>query len=224
MIKHHPDANILAEYAAGVLNIGQSLGVAAHLHYCEECRRHVQALNNLGGALLERNTQPATLEHNAFLSVMTKIDQQPSIEAKPAIAEQTVPSRVQKSLPPAVAKVVGNPAQLRWQRLSPSMKSADLITGQKQCQVSLIKISAGGQVLEHDHKGNEFTVVLKGAFSDKQGIYKAGDFLHKQPGEVHTPSATANEDCLCLAVLDAPLHFTGWIGRLVNPFVRLNPQ
>ena len=33
--------------------------------------------------------------------------------------------------------------------------------------------------------------------------------------------AFADEDCICLAVLDAPLRFTGWKHRWMNPFLRL---
>jgi putative transcriptional regulator len=37
----------------------------------------------------------------------------------------------------------------------------------------------------------------------------------------HSPRALPDEDCICLAVLDAPLKFTGWKHRWMNPFLRL---
>lgn len=224
MIQHHPDSTLLAEYAAGSMSVGQSMAIAVHLHFCEHCRSQVRALNQLGGAMLQSAIEPMPLEDNALAKVFEKIDQ-PQCQP-PTLTGKATPiyDRLQRSLPPLVAKLIGNPAQLRWQRLSPSMKMANLKTGQNQCQVSLIKIAAGGRVLEHGHKGNEFTVVLKGAFSDSHGVYQAGDFLHNQPGEVHTPSATTDMDCLCFTVLDAPLKFTGLLGRLINPLIRLNPS
>jgi putative transcriptional regulator len=30
-----------------------------------------------------------------------------------------------------------------------------------------------------------------------------------------------SEDCICLAVLDSPLKFTGWPYRWMNPFLQL---
>ncbi|BFM06271.1 ChrR family anti-sigma-E factor [Halioxenophilus aromaticivorans] len=224
MIQHHPDSTLLAEYAAGSMSVGQSMGIAVHLHFCEQCRAQVRALNQLGGAMLDTQTPPATVEANALDKIFNRIDgEAPPPVSKPAPAASTSP-RLKKTMPPLVAKLIGNPAELKWQRLSPSMKMTNLATGQSRCQVSLIKIAAGGRVLEHDHNGNEFTIVLKGAFSDHHGVYQAGDFLHNQPGEVHTPSATADTDCLCFTVLDAPLKFTGLLGRLINPFVRLSPS
>jgi putative transcriptional regulator len=38
---------------------------------------------------------------------------------------------------------------------------------------------------------------------------------------VHAPTAVQSEDCICLAVLDAPLKFTGWKYRWMNPFLQL---
>lgn len=221
MIQYHPDTNLLAEYSAGVLGFGQSLGIAAHLYYCQCCRQKVHSLNNLGGALLEAQTVAVPVADDALDKLFARIEhEQPSAPVQP----QPVPERVKQTLPPVVAKLVGNPSRLSWQRLSPAMFLANLVTGQDRCQVSLIKIRAGGRVLEHDHRGNEFTVVLKGAFSDQDGVYQAGDFLHRQPGEVHTPAATADVDCLCLAIIDAPLKFTGWLGWLLNPWIKLAPQ
>ena len=40
-------------------------------------------------------------------------------------------------------------------------------------------------------------------------------------GEVdHRPIAHDDGECLCLAVLDAPISLTGTVGRLLNPFIR----
>ena len=84
------------------------------------------------------------------------------------------------------------------------------------------KISAGGVAPEHDHSGTEMTVVLKGSFSDKEGIYQEGDFILKEPGQIHQPISARNEDCLCLSVESAPVKLTGFFGRMVNPFIKHN--
>jgi putative transcriptional regulator len=129
-----------------------------------------------------------------------------------------------KEVPPVVAKLIRKPSELNWKRLSPSVQTAKLKTGQFEYEASLIKIKAGGRTLEHNHRGNEFTVVIKGAFSDHNSRYEQGDFVHCKPGDVHTPAATADADCLCLALVDAPLKFTGWVGSVINPFMRISAQ
>ena len=65
------------------------------------------------------------------------------------------------------------------------------------------------------------TLVLQGGFSDERGSYHPGDFIYHSQHEAHSPKAFDDEDCICLAVLDAPLRFTAWKYRWMNPFLRL---
>ena len=67
------------------------------------------------------------------------------------------------------------------------------------------------------------TLILEGGFSDGDGVYHKGDFLFRDADHSHAPTALQSEDCICLAVLDAPLKFTGWKHRWMNPFVQLHP-
>ena len=53
MITHHPDGDILLSYAAGALGESWSIGVASHLAFCEECRKSVDLLEELGGHVLD---------------------------------------------------------------------------------------------------------------------------------------------------------------------------
>jgi anti-sigma factor ChrR (cupin superfamily) len=64
------------------------------------------------------------------------------------------------------------------------------------------------------------TLVLQGGFADDNGSYHPGDFLFRGPSDEHAPRAFADEDCICLAVLDAPaaLH------RLETPLDESLPQ
>ena len=40
----------------------------------------------------------------------------------------------------------------------------------------------------------------------------------------HTPTASKSADCICVGVLDAPIRFTGWPMRPLNPFLRLEAR
>lgn len=223
MIKHHPNPNILAEYAAGTLGFAQSIAVSAHLHFCSQCRHQVHSLEQLGGALFQE--EPPSNHYDVsdavFEQVMQTID---SDSATPARRKQDSPPPSLSELPPIVANLVGSAKALTWKSLSRSLQIATIKTGQHQCEVSLHKISAGGKVMSHDHRGMEYTLVLKGSFSDEDGVYQVGDFLLRQPGEEHTPAAASNRDCICLTVVEGPVRFTGWLSRLLNPFLKIQPQ
>jgi len=85
----------------------------------------------------------------------------------------------------------------------------------------LYHIKAGGRIPDHGHRGSEMTLILQGGFSDANGSYHVGDFLYREADDTHAPTALQSEDCICVAVLDAPLKFTGWKHRWMNPFLRL---
>ena len=222
MIKHHPNTNILFEYAAGSLGLAQSIAVAAHLHFCPHCRQQVGAFEELGAAVM-LNADDPEVSDELFDSIMQKVESEDSMPAAaPKQADQ--PHDSLRGLPSVVAQIIGKKSNLQWKKLSKSLQIAPLKTGQHRCEVSLHKINAGGKVMSHDHKGLEYTLVLKGSFSDENGVYHPGDFLLKQPGEEHRPYATANRDCLCLTVVEAPVKFTGIFSRLLNPLLRLQPQ
>jgi putative transcriptional regulator len=126
-------------------------------------------------------------------------------------------------VPKVIAKLLPRDGKLKWQRISSSLKTARLQTGQSQYEVAFQRISSGGKVVEHDHRGLEVTMVLCGSFSDEDGVYNQGDFLVRNPGEVHRPTATQNQDCLCISVVEAPVKVTGFFGKLVNPFLSFRP-
>jgi len=222
MIHYHPDDNLLAEYSGGSLALALSLSVCAHIQLCVDCRQKVASLNKIGGALLNLSAAEPSTPGN-FEQLMQRIHQQPEVPApRLAIAEHNVDPML-THLPKVITKLLPAGRKLKWQRVSSVLKTARLSTGQKDYEVAFQCISKGGKVVEHDHGGLEVTLVLKGSFSDAQGIYTEGDFLVRDAGEIHRPTATLNQDCLCLSVVAAPVRVTGFLGKLINPFLSFKP-
>ena len=59
--------------------------------------------------------------------------------------------------------------------------------------------------------------MLSGAFRDGEALFARGDIEDADEDLQHVPTATADADCICLAVTDAPLRFRSWLVRLVQP-------
>jgi putative transcriptional regulator len=216
MIEHHPDHNLLAEYAAGTLHTAQAVAISAHLHFCTKCQQEVQRLEQIGGAMIE-DLQPQALTEQSFDDLINAIEKAEKVKQHVKPKSQAQP--MSSSLPNVVTKLI-NQEDLKWFKTG-ALKTAPLTVGQIDHEVSLQEIRAGAKVPKHDHGGVEMTVVLEGSFSDKDGIYQAGDFILKQPGEVHQPVSARNQDCLCLSVQEAPVKLTTIWGKLLNPFLRL---
>ena len=217
MTKYHPDIRFISDYATGSLSLSQAFCVSTHLHYCDECKVKVEQLSNLGAVLFE-NIAPRTLEQG-FASLMHRIDSMPedNIQVK---SEALATMKKTSSLPPTLNKLTGNDLDsINWQRIGKNFCYSELNIGDSHRVTSLFNIKAGGYVPEHNHEGNEITVVLKGSFSDQDDHYQQGDFIVRTAGEIHTPVAGQDEDCLCLSSLDAPIQMTNWFYRFFMPIV-----
>lgn len=217
MARLHPDNNYLADYSAGGLTPAQSVSISAHLHFCSQCRDHIDSLTEIGGVLLEQ-TEPCEVSGDALSSVFSRIDETPELARAPKreVSEELahLPRLVQQLFPGPDAK---------WSFLSPSLQVSRLPIGETRFELALHKIRAGGSAPEHDHRGLEITVVLQGSFSDDEGVYQEGDFIVREPGDVHTPIATQNEQCICLSACEAPIRMVGPFKRMLNPFISFSP-
>jgi len=185
MIQHHPDNNLLIEFANGTLDTAQAIAVKTHLHFCTKCQQNVQRLEQTAGAMLNV-MEPETLAEDSFDKLMDSLDkltvettEKPKIEKsrKPTLSKEVDElSRQYGPLPKVVSKMINNQS-LKWKQVNSSLQTRHLVAGQTIHQVSLQRINAGGIAPKHDHRGTEITVVLKGSFSDEQGIYQKGDFI-----------------------------------------------
>jgi putative transcriptional regulator len=218
-MRHHPGFDWLEQYAAGSLSFGPALCVAVHVSLCPQCRQQVAAMQCVGGVLLGEMGY-AQVDTHLLENILSRLDSEP--EGAPATAVTTsIPALSDGDIPlPLRALVPQGYDHLRWSRALPSLRIAPLDVGDKRYQVSLHRVAAGGSVATHDHRGSELTLVLRGSFSDEDGVYQGGDFLVRTPSQAHRPIATQNGECICLSAAEAPVRFTGPLMRWLNPFVR----
>ena len=217
MAKFHPELDLLTEHAAGNLPLAQAACVSAHMNYCEQCRRTSSQLQALGSVLFG-NLQGVPVGEAQLDAVLARLDDEPPLSYANARRETAgrTPAILQRLMS-------GDFSDLAWKKITSSLSISYLKTGDPSYEFALYHIKAGGRIPEHTHRGSEMTLVLEGGFSDADGSYHQGDFLLREPSDVHAPTAVQSEDCICLAVLDAPLKFTSWKYRWMNPFLQLRP-
>lgn len=213
MTQWHPHPDQLVEFAAGSCRAGVSIAVSVHLHYCATCRQALSELESTSAVLFEQQA-PAPVAATAFASLMDRIEREP---AAPAMAAEQPATR---RFPRALASLLPDSLeQLEWRqpmknlRVSRLLDDGDLIIG-------LHHMKAGGRVPNHQHRGEEISVVLEGGFSDQLGSYAEGDFIRRSGKDTHSPRADAHEDCLILSVVEAPVKLTGPLGWIINPFLK----
>ncbi|WP_373077748.1 ChrR family anti-sigma-E factor [Zhongshania sp.] len=223
-IEHHPNEETLLSYAAGALPAGLALVVGCHLQYCPECRVSVNAGEALGADLMV-TLAPKALSARARASVLEQLDNNISegMIARP-VAVQQQGCEPDAPNPEAIPRLLHRFLQqdsfdaLPWKKtIAPGLKQIVLNCGEGD--VRLLRIAAGKRMPVHSHHGSELTLILRGGYSDNLGKFNAGDVADLDASVEHQPVADSDEDCICLAGMDAPLAFRGWLARLIQPLV-----
>ncbi len=236
MISYHPDSRFLTDFAAANLPLSEAVCVSAHLEFCGKCRAHVQQLADIGGHMLAR-LQPQGVETSSFDRLMFRIGNGDGVQQAAADAtlptslvalEAEEPSRSSTagvSLPRALRRVAaGGLDNMSWVQFGKALRVAPVRISGDARETAIYDIKAGGRMPEHEHRGEEITVLLKGRFSDAEGSYSQGDFVVRNAGEAHHPMATQDTDCICLVSLERPVRPLSWFYRLLEPYVQYRLQ
>ncbi|MFL9824248.1 ChrR family anti-sigma-E factor [Rhodoplanes sp. SY1] len=245
-VAHHPTEETLAAFAAGTLDEGRMLVVAAHLAACPDCRRTVRMLEATGGLMLD-DLAPAEMASDGFLRAMAEIDapafpaprtrgeggstrsgesgEGASPHRRSAVIDL---SRSAGRADPIPGLLPEHQAMLApyemgpWKWIGPGVSwrqiAAPTLPGGR---VFLLKAAGGTLLPDHTHTGTELTCVLTGAFRHEHGRYGPGDVDEADDEVDHTPVVEAGPDCICLVAMQGRLKLNGLLGRVLQPFVRL---
>lgn len=215
-IRHHLTPGILMAYSAGSLPEAFNLMVAAHLSLCDACRAEAESYDSLGGELLDASDDAAPEMDAGSLEATLAL-----IAGGPEPDETPRRRRADGVLPGPLQDYIGGGLDdVKWKSVGMGVKQAILKTS-SSASARLLYIPAGTAMPDHGHRGVEMTMVLQGAFIDEDEYFARGDVEIADAELHHTPIADIHEDCICLAVTDAPLKFRGLIPKLAQPFLRI---
>jgi len=213
-MKYHPTPELLIRYSAGSLKPALSFVVATHVQHCEMCSKQQQELEQLAAINIEQyNNEP--LSDASFDQLWQRLDEeeQPDVKSDLNIA---VASDEQSELK---AILNGDYEGLEWHSIGAKIKRAAIPVLDDNNLIEVLRFAPNAKIPQHTHKGNEYTMILEGAYTDELDEFVVGDFIHLNQDHHHTPVAS-NKGCVCLAVTDAPMHFTGLLGPVLNLFSR----
>jgi putative transcriptional regulator len=210
----HLSDDLLLSYAAGTLDEASSLLVATHLALCPHCRSRNASADAIGGELLEA-LPPAELSPGLMDSVLAQLGGRD----KPATAP-TASSRADIIIPePLRSYLGGDLGSLRWTRVAPRVQQIAIDIPGCRPRARMLRFQCGAQVPAHSHGGRELTLVLSGTLHDRSAVMMRGDVAETDEHTEHQPYAGPDQDCICLAVTDAPLRFKGALARLLQPLI-----
>ncbi|MCL1091328.1 ChrR family anti-sigma-E factor [Shewanella profunda] len=233
MIKHHPDQDLLFAHAKGELSLSMAIAISAHCALCEACKTAVaQYTQEAADLAFNQHEIDDTTADNIDISandislmqsalpdelqtMLAQILCQPELATAPSNEPILVSVKNQHySVPSVFRQHLDRP----WQQLG-KVSRMRFTLNEMNTRASLLHIEALGEIPQHTHKGNELTLLLAGEFSDINGNYVPGDFIMLDGHTKHAPKTL--KGCLCYIVLDAPLHFTKGLSKLLNPIGEL---
>ncbi|NIZ03847.1 ChrR family anti-sigma-E factor [Thalassospira lucentensis] len=229
-IKHHPTEETLMAYASGSMSQAMELLVATHMTVCPACRKKVAEFEAMGGAVLESATSMDMTDHSLD-HVMAMLERETAnenlaveelpITRKVAVGESitgsampSIPTPLIEMLPEGVTSLEDIP----WKTLAPGVKHYQLKSVESKGTVRLMKIAPGVSIPDHGHHGHEMTLLIKGSYIDDIGRFRAGDVADLSDDVDHQPIADTAEECICLIATDAPMKFSGFLPKLLQPF------
>lgn len=210
-ISHHPSEATLLAYAAGGLDEGSSVVLAAHLGVCPDCRQAVRVCEAVGGQILA-TLQGTGMATDALTRALARLDTPVPPEKVPAAA----PTSLGFPLPHALSPYpLGN-----WRWIAPGIRHILVLPRRAgRSGLHLLRIAPGIALPGHGHAGNEFACILTGSYTDETGRYRPGDLAEMDTGDEHMPVADTGEGCICLIATDAKLRFRGLLPRLLQPVI-----
>lgn len=105
----------------------------------------------------------------------------------------------------------------KWTFAAPGLRSL-LLSDENGVRAEVLRIQPGHGAPTHTHEGQEYTLVVEGAFHDGHARYGAGDISFAHPDLTHRPIAEPGEVCYAFAVTEAPLRFKGALGFVQRLF------
>jgi putative transcriptional regulator len=221
-ITHHPSDATLAAFASGSLDEARGLVVATHLTLCGACRDAVRGFEEVGGALLD-DAAPEELSSGALQRAVAALGPLDIVAAtmrgeRAADEDLADEDLAGEELPEPLSRYAIGP--WRWIGRGVQWRPVDVASGEG-VRVFMLKAKAGTKLPRHRHTGTEWTCVFQGAFSHDLGRYGAGDFDEADASVEHNPVVDAQMGCVCLVALQGRIELQGFVGRLIQPFVRI---
>ena len=212
--RHLDDATVLS-YSAGALPAALAVVASAHLERCAACRERLLDADRIGGALMQqqRVDAPSDRQRAAMLALLDEAPVPEPMAASVDLVEEHDPDRLPSALHPWFGHSL---RALRWRRVVPGVQRIRA-RGISGGDLMLLRIAPGSKLPLHSHGGSELTMILDGAYDDMLGHFGPGDVADLDGETRHQPVTSPGVPCICVAATDAPLVFSGWFARTLQP-------
>ncbi len=211
------DEEWLATYAAGGLSNAKRLLIACQAAIEPRLAAFLGELDQIGGSFLE-TANGENLSDGFLANVMNALD-------KPVPPKQNetvpVPKSDFASWAPSPLRNFVEQANLglKWKNAGPGVQRVPLteIDGE---MLYLLKAKPGLKVPKHSHRGEEWTLLLKGGYHVGDQGFVRGDLHQEDENCTHQPIIDNDgEACISLVAVEGRLKFSDPIVKVFQPLI-----
>lgn len=220
-ITHHPAPESLMSCSAGSMPEACAAVMACHVAMCSECRKELAMLDEIGSALFD-TIAPTPLARPAPVMALRAGEAEAESSAEAGGSVQTLLSSYAEVPTPLVAAIGPSLDSVPWSLVGPGIWQYRIkLTGNgaegSTSSLRLLKVAPNHALPKHGHRGQELTLVLRGAFRDKARRYEVGDVADLDEAVEHAPRTEPEEGCICLIATIGKLRFKSRLARLLQP-------
>jgi putative transcriptional regulator len=204
----------LLSYAAGALTEGHSIMVASHMAYHEDLQQSVADAEAIGGALIDE-LDPSEVPGDMLERLLERLDESLAREVQPINGKSHIAPQ------PLIDYLGCDLDKLKWRLMGPGIRHVRLWSGPNDERLWLLRARGGVATPEHGHNGDEWTLVLKGAYTAAETHFTVGDMETADQEVVHQPVMDKDEECICLVLTTGLIQFKSPIARMLQPIIGL---
>ena len=175
-LRHHPHGETLMSHAAGTLDPALSVVLSCHLQFCERCRAHLRAMDDVGGILLDGFKAPE--DEDFFKRTMHRFNGEFAQDLGSVLPTRALDPGNDVLMPLPLACATGLRREtIPWKRMPHGLSRFDLPNFEGAAASAHIVHIEPGAILHSERHGGQLVVVLWGAYDYDGDHFERGD-LH----------------------------------------------
>lgn len=207
-IIHHPNQELIRQFAHAQLSSLLNTMVSAHLELCQQCRslyeKELLTGSEVFSEVFVKNTDNEL--DIIFELLMNRIDSAlMSPKAHYENASFVIDVSGSSFRLPQSLKFIQDKT-ISWKEFGKKNAIAPISTSLVG-NFYLIYIGPGESVPEHSHTNQEYSYVVSGSYEDRYSSYSTGDFTCSKNNHLHTPTATSQDGCLVVSWVEGRLNY-----------------
>ncbi|WP_427452749.1 ChrR family anti-sigma-E factor [Litorimonas sp. WD9-15] len=212
----------ITDYAAGNLSPARYALMSCAVELNPDLAESAMFQTELAACLINE-IRPVPLSPLLIGETLAKLSYREADEVQNVAANDHV-SRQTRVAPRPLRDLMGGTGlrDIQWKSLIPGMAIHDVLGNRRTEEgdrLYLLKAKGGMRMPEHSHNGEEWTLILNGAYTVEGRTFRRGDLHIEDETKTHSPTIEEGEDCICLVMTEGPLVMKSWLPKLIQKVV-----